>query len=241
MMRAWAATEAAADSETREGETVRRPWILVVLVAVAALLGGGAAAAQDATPIVPAPNQCTVTPREITFFEQFVGTPTAGQATPADQATPAGAATPEAALAQLREGEPADRATRVGVLDTVRQVAACLNAGNFLAFSALFTDDYWRREAATEGPLAEEDLASFAATPEPLPAGGQAAILAVLDVRVLPGGRAAVLVDYFDPFEEPPGPARFLFILVEQDGRWLIDEEVQFGPIDPAQVGTPAA
>ena len=217
---------------------MRRPSILAACVAAAAsLLGGALAAAQDATPavqpIVPAPNQCTVAPRDIAFFEQFVGTPAA--------ASPAAAGTPvDAATFRMPEGEPAARAMRVGVLDTVRQVAACLNAGNFLALAALFTDDFWRRTAETEGPLAAEDLASFATTPEPQPAGSQAAILAILDVRALPDGRAAVLVDYFDPFEEPPGPARFLLIMVEQDGRWLIDEEVVLGPIDPAQIGTPA-
>ena len=222
---------------------MRRPSIFVAcLAAVASLLVGSLAAAQDATPttepIVPAANQCTVEPRPIEFFQQFVGTP-AAEATPAE-ATPA-AATPETASLQMPEGEPADRETRAAVLDTVRQLAACLNAGNFLAFGALYTDEYFQRIVETEGPLPEEDFAFLTAEPEPLPAENQAGILAIVDVRLLPDGRVAGLFDLQDPLAEPPGPARFLYIFVEQDGRWLIDEQTMLGPIEPSQIGTPAA
>jgi hypothetical protein len=199
---------------------------------LATLLGGAVAAAQDATPapqpIVPAANQCTVTPRELAFFEQFLtevvtGTPAAAgmAATPVDPAT-----------FEMPEGEPPDRATRRGVLDTIRQYAACINAGNVLAFYALYTDDFFFAVAAVEGPLTPDDLAAFAAEPTPLPTGGQAAILAIHEVRVLPDGRVAVLVDLFHPLADPIGPTRVLFLLAEQDGRWLIDEEIVLGPTE---------
>ena len=235
----------------------RSSMFVACLAGLASLLVGPLAAAQDATPaaepIVPAANQCTVEPRPIEFFQQFVGTP-AAEATPAG-ATPAGAtpaeatpteatsagATPDAASFQMPEGEPADRETRAAVLDTVRQVGACLNAGNFLAFYALFTDEYFQRLVETEGPLPEEDLAFLTAEPEPLPAENQAGILAIVDVRQLPDGRVAGLFDLQDPIAEPPGPARFLYIFVEQDGRWLIDEETMLGRVEPSQIGTPAA
>jgi hypothetical protein len=210
------------------GRIVRRSWTIAALVAVAVALGATAAAAQN-QPIVPAANQCRVEPRPIDFFRQFVGTPTADEASPVPAAF------------QMPEGEPADRATRSGVLDTVRQVGACINAGNYLALYALFTDDYFTRAVEAEGPLSEDELTFFSATPEPMPAGSQAALLAILDVRVLPDGRAAVLIDVFTPFQDPPGPVRVLYVMVEQDGRWLIDEEILVGPIDPEQVGTPTA
>lgn len=229
---------------------MRRSSVFVVgVVAAASLLVGTLAAGAQGTPdaapavqpIVPAPNQCRVEPRDIAFFQQFVATPDA-MGSPAGVASPAAEGTPaDMAAFQMPEGEPADRATRAAVLDTVRQAAACINAGNFLALFALYTDDYFHRTAEAEGPLTEEDFAFFAAEPEPLPAGGQVAILGVLDIRVLPDGRVAVLVDYLDPFEGTPFPARILFILVEQDGRWLIDEEIELGPIEPSQVGTPPA
>jgi hypothetical protein len=215
---------------------MRRPAILAACLSTAASLLSGALAvtlaAPNAQPIVPAPNQCTIAPRDVAFFAQFVGTPAA---------SPVAEATPDAASFRMPDGEAADRAIRIAVLDTIRQRAACFNAGNYLALASLYTDDYFRRTAESEGPLTEEDLAFLASTPEPLPAGGQAAILAILDVRVLPDGRAAVLIDVFDPIEEPPGPARVLIILVEQDGRWLIDDLIELGSIDEGQVGTPSA
>ncbi len=214
----------------------------LVVAFVAALLGalGGTlvGTAQEATPagqaaqpIVPAPNQCTVAPRDIAFYEQLAGTP--GAATPAT-AFPA-AATP---LGVGLEGEPADRATRGAVLDTVRQVLACINAGNTLALQALLTDAYVTSEWAASGGLTAEDLAGLAAEPVPLD-GDRAALLAILDVRVLADGRVTVLVDVFDPTASPPSPVRYLYTMVEQDGRFLIDEAV-WAPIDESQIGVPA-
>jgi ketosteroid isomerase-like protein len=214
---------------------MRRRTLVLVSAVVVSLLGGAVAGAQEATPepprqlIIPAANQCTVTPRDIAFFEQFAveamtGTPVA----PPMAATPVD---PETFV--MPEGEPPDRATQREVLDTIRKVAACLNAGNTLAFYALYTDDFFFGVAAIEGPLTEEDLAALAAEPTPLPAGGQAAIIAIHEVRVLPDGRVAALVDLLHPFADPPGPTRILFLLEEQpDGRWLIDEEIVIGAVE---------
>lgn len=218
---------------------MRRSSIIVVLAfALIGVLGGVApVSAQEASPaaepiIVPAPNQCTVAPREIAFFEQLSATPSAAMP---ETASPVAALPVGADL----EGEPADRDIRAAVLDTVRQVLACVNAGNFLALQALFTDAYIANDVATFGPMTAEDLEFIAAEPVPIE-GDRAALLAILDVRVLADGRVAVLVDVFDPHESPPGPVRYLYTMVEQDGRYVIDEEAS-EPIDGAQVGTPAA
>lgn len=220
---------------------LRRVPISIIAVVLAALtvLGGIApVAAQDATPpalpATPEAAACTVEPRSITFFEQFIGTPTAEQATPAIAATPA-------AAFEMPAGDPADQETVAAVTATVVELAACLNAGDFLRYFALFTDDYFRGVVEEFGPLPEEEFAAFGATPQALPAENRAAILAVVDVRVLADGRVAGLFDVYDPFETPPGPARFYWEFVEQDGRWLIDEQVMLGPIEPAQVGTPVS
>lgn len=208
---------------------------------VAAMLLGmvmlipSSARAQDATPAVrigePAPGwACTIEPRPTSFFEQSVGTPTSTAATP-------GAETPEAF--QMPEGEPADQETINAVFNTLQQLAGCLNAGEFLRYAALFTDDYWRGEFAQFGPITEEDLAFLGATPQALPEQVQAAMLGIVDVRMLEDGRVAGLFDVYDPFAEPPGPARFYWEFVQQDGVWLIDEQVMLGPIEPEQVGTP--
>jgi hypothetical protein len=218
---------------------MRRRTLVVVstVVAMLSLLGGAVAAAQDATPaapaqqpIIPAANQCTVAPRDIAFLERFLGTPAAAaEATPVDPAT-----------FQMPEGTEPDRATRQGVLDTIRQAAACLNAGNYLAFLALYSEDFLGRQNLLD-PLEEEDLAIFSTTPVPLEGDNRFAILAIVDVRVLPDGRVAALVDIRDGFQVPPVPARILYILVEQEGRWLIDDEVDLGQIDESQVGVPPA
>ncbi len=186
----------------------------------------------------PDPAECTVEPRPMTFFEQFIGTPTAEQEAAMaamEEATPGPAF-------QMPEGEPADEATVAAVLETLTQLGACINAGDFWGrYAAVFTEDYFRREFERFGPIPEEERAFMAATPEPLPAGSRVELLAIVDVRLLPDGRVAGLFDVQDPFAEPPGPSRFYWEFVEEDGRWLIDEQIMLGPVEPDQGGTPTA
>jgi hypothetical protein len=62
-----------------------------------------------------------------------------------------------------------------------------------------------------------------------------------VDVRTLADGLVAALIDVQDPFGEPPGPTRFSWELVQEDGRWLIDEQIMLEPGAPDQIGTPTA
>jgi hypothetical protein len=216
--------------------------VAVVLLALTALIPIAAASAQEASPAAgfaaPDPSACTVEPRPMSFFEQFIGTPSAAQ----DAAMAAmEEATPDQGF-RMPEGEPADQATVDAVLETVRQLGACINAGDFWGrYAALFTEDYFRREFETFGPIPEEERAFMAATPEALPAENRVALLAIVDVRTLPDGRVAGLFDVQDPFAEPPGPSRFYWEFVQEDGRWLIDEQIMLGPVEPDQIGTPTA
>ena len=219
-----------------------RSVVAIVLLVLTALMPISAAHAQEASPAAgigaPDPSECTVEPRPAGFFEQFIGTPTAAQ-----QEAMAGmeAATPDPAF-QMPEGEPADEATVEGVLETVWQLGACINAGDFYGrYAALFTEEYFQREIERFGPIPEEALASIAASPVALPADFQVALLAIVDIRMLPDGRVAGLFDVQDPFAEPPGPSRFYWEFVQEDGRWLIDEQIMLGPIQPEQIGTPTA
>jgi len=142
----------------------------------------------------------------------------------------------------MPDAEPVDDATVAAVLETVYQLGACINAGDFfLRYAALFTDDYFHREVAQYGPLPEEEFAMMQASPVPLPAGNQVALLAIVDVRELADGRVAGLFDVQDPFADQPGPSRFYWEFVEQDGRWIIDEQYMLGPIPAEQVGTPTS
>jgi hypothetical protein len=216
--------------------------VAVMLLAVTALFPITAVSAQEASPAAglgaPDPSECTVEPRPMSFFEQYIGTPTDAQ-----EAAMAAMmeATPDPGF-RMPEGEPADEATVDAVLETVWQLGACINAGDFWGrYAALFTEDYFRREFESFGPIPEEERAFMAATPEPLPAESRVALLAVVDVRILPDGRVAGLFDVQDPFAEPPGPSRFYWEFVEEDGRWLIDEQIMLGPVEPEAMGTPAA
>ena len=215
--------------------------VAIVLLILAALMPITATHAQEASPAAglgaPDPSECTVEPRPAGFFEQFVGTPTAAQ-----QEAMVGmeAATPDPAFQM--QGDPADEATVAGVLETVWQLGACINAGDFYGrYAALFTEEYFQREFERFGPIPEEALASIAASPVALPADFQVALLAVVDIRMLPDGRVAGLFDVQDPFAEPPGPSRFYWEFIQEDGRWLIDEQVMLGPVEPGQIGTPTA
>jgi hypothetical protein len=214
----------------------------VLLLALTAITPITAVRGQEASPAAglgaPDPSQCTVEPRPMSFFEQYIGTPSATQ-----EAAMAAMeeATPDPAF-RMPEGEPADQATVDAVLETVWQLGACINAGDFWGrFAALFTEDYFRREFENFGPIPESERAFMAATPQPLPAESRVALLAIVDVRTLSDGRVAALIDVQDPFAEPPGPSRSYWEFVEEDGRWLIDEQIMLGPIEADQVGTPTA
>jgi hypothetical protein len=216
--------------------------MLVTLLGVTVLSPVAVVDAQEASPAArsgaPDPAECTVEPRPAGFFEQFIGTPTTEQ-----EAAMAAAmeATPDPAF-QMPEGEPADDATVAAVLETVWQLGACINAGDFFGrYAALFTDEYFQREVERFGPLPEEEVAAMAASPQPLPAEFQVALLAVVEVRMLPDGRVAGLFDIQDPFAGGAGPSRFYWEFVQEDGRWLIDEQIMLGPVESEQIGTPTA
>ena len=58
----------------------------------------------------------------------------------------------------MPEGEPADEATVDAVLETVWQLGACINAGDFFGrYAALFTEEYFQREFERFGPIPEEE------------------------------------------------------------------------------------
>ena len=223
-------------------------WLRCVVVFVALGIGAflpagllSAVLAQDGTPTArlgePDPAECTVAPRPMEFFAQFVGTPTSEQLA----ALAASAMATPIPDFQMPEGTPADAETVAAMLETVWQLGACVNASDFPRYAALFTEDYHARDVATYGPISAEQLAFLEATPRALPEEGRAALLAVVEVRELVDGRVAALIDMQDPYGQPPGPGRFYWEFVEDNGRWLIDEEVMLGPITPRQIGTPTA
>jgi hypothetical protein len=171
---------------------------------------------------------CTVAPRTAGAVAEIVATADRAKATPL----------PSTAAYTQPAGVPADAATVAGVTATVRQLAACVNAGDFMRFLALFTDDALRRYAADLAlPLKADDPRI---TPDPS-TNDRVAVEGVADVLVLPDGRVSALVKLpnLTAASSPAADLTLQLIFVHQDDRWLIDELV---PIAPApSTWTPVA
>ncbi len=159
---------------------MRRPFALAVAL-LALVLAIDPAAAQIAPPgtlpVTPDPTECGIAPREP---EELIAA-----ATPA--ATPA-VGTPPAS--PVPAGEAADAATAAFVVAIVREAVACGNAHGFAGTAALLSD------AALEGDALAVGAAVLGFAPgAPAPAADERrALLDVLEVRDLGGGRVGALV-----------------------------------------------
>lgn len=226
----------------------------------AMLLFGTGVEARQATPVAPSavdPAGCTIAPRtpgelrELTLagFETaagFVRESQAGQGTPGAVASPvvevpADGATPVAMAGEATPrtvGEPADEETVAAVEETVRQFAACTNAGDLFAQVSTFDDEgasgllgfavlaYAQLSAGdfqtvpTElDPAVLDAFFAARAIPVPPPAGQRFDLLDVQEVRRLEDGRVlATTALAFGGNEE----AVDTLTLREEDGRYVI-------------------
>ena len=219
------------------------PLSVAAVVLLGALAPGfaGPTAAQDATPAAGAgealdPAECRVEPRPadeliaVWYEENEAGTPVL--ATPAADTAPASVPVPL--------GEPADAETAAAATAVVREVLACFNAGDFGRALALFSDDLVRSFGPSPEETPEDVRAFLAPAPEPLPAGSRIRLLAVTDVAVMADGRVGAFVVTDDPTVPPEGPETALVLVVEEDGRWLVDAVVEFVVVEEGDGGTPA-
>ncbi|MGH2532581.1 MAG: hypothetical protein ACRDJW_09770 [Thermomicrobiales bacterium] len=173
------------------------------------LMGPARATAQES----PDPSECQVEPRDDAWLLDLIATPVVDVASP-----PWLPSTPVPAD-ELPEGEPAGPDTLFGINETMRELVACVNAGETRRALALLSNDATRETvvvlfgvATVAGPLP-------AATPTPLPADEQFPFFSIRDPRVLEDGRVGAIVSD-DTWED----YAFFIIFVEQDGRWLVDE-----------------
>ena len=199
--------------------------VLGALVAV----GPVPAAAQQDFPVTPDPAACQVEPRAaddlLALWYGPAGSPVA--------ALPNGEAATEVVISL---GPPADAATVAAIEATVVEVFACFAAGDFPRATALFTDELVARFGPEPGTPEEEARAFVEATPEP--EGEPTLILAITDVMDLGGGRVGAFV-----VERSGGdpPLTSYAVFVESDGRWLVDDVVEFStPAFEEGEGTPA-
>jgi hypothetical protein len=145
-------------------------------------------------------------------------------------------------IRELPAGNDADAATVMAVTAVLREMAACLSAGEMLRFYALHSDDWLRRSLGIV-----DGMAILTTSIPPLDDGQRARYLGPWHVQVLPDGRvlAAVLLVVGDDPRPDPKRTRVL-IFTQRDGHWLVDETIaslRFAdcprPIDVAAVVGP--
>ena len=166
-----------------------------------------AASALQATPIAsPAAVTCDVAPRSTTEILRLAGTDSS-------ETEP---------TRTLPTGDPTDPATTAAVTAVLREMAACLTAGDMLRFYALHSDDWLRQSLG-----AVDGMAILTTSIPPLDDGHHARYLGPWHVQFLPDGRvlAAVLLVVGDDPRPDPNRTRVL-IFSHRDGRWLVDETI---------------
>lgn len=193
---------------------------LVALILVVSLFPGRSAVAQDTllgTPITPEPSECVVAPRPVDALIRIGAAATSGiDGTEINS---------EMDPANIPISGPADQITTAGVVASVRQYIACLNAFDSVRSFALFTDGYLAKILYDYGPLPGLVL-SAGQIPTVLPADVWRSF-AVSSVGLLPDGRATAVVNILNPTTDsgfPPGHlTKVTYLMAKVDGVWLID------------------
>lgn len=201
-----------------------------VSLAAAAILFSGAAGVlaqtdedDGAVAAIPMPEECIVEPLDQTAIDAALS---AGAAQPV---LPQGLPVPL--------GTPADRDAERAVVETTRQLLACLNANDISRAAALFSESGLQGFYTTGAGSGADSAAT--ATPGPRTEQQYLRLRTVTDVSILEDGRTAAFVLLGDPLLPGTGPQTLLFVFTDVDGRLAIDGVVGFSLISPA--GTPTA
>jgi hypothetical protein len=158
-------------------------------------------------PVVPDPAECVVEPRTADEIRDLAASQAAPDARP-DAASPVARPT-------TPTSRPANPQTVAGIVATVRQFIACVNAGDELRGYALYTDEFVRTAVFVDASLDQP------AVPEP--PERRVTLLDVVYVREYPDGRVGAVVVIDDPLA--PSPAEpYFFVFAKGGDRWLFDE-----------------
>ncbi len=190
-------------------------FALMLALGLGVAVIGAPVAAQDATPVSPAPELCTLTPPT---YEQL----SAYAASPVAEVTESAEATPGADLV-LPEGTPLDDETRAAVEESMIINVACLNTGSTLLTMAAYSQSALERLIGGSGPVSQQ-LYDSLATPEAIDETDRTVIYEFQDMVMLEDGRVAAIIIGDNQADEsaPAGPT--LFYLAEKDGHWYIDD-----------------
>ena len=196
---------------------MKRLTTALAAIAAGALLVTGAASAQDATPVSPAPEECTLSAPTYEQLSAFAASPVAEVDATAE-------ATPGTGLA-LPEGTPLDDATREAVEQSMIINVACINTGSTLLTMAAYSEEALARLVAGAGPVSQELYESLG-TIEAIAEEDRTVIYEFQDMVMLEDGRVAAIIIGDDQADDsaPAGPT--LFYLVEKDGHWYIDDYI---------------
>lgn len=159
-------------------------------------------------PAMPSPRElCAADPRPVAELRGLAAAPTP---VPPPRPPP------------LPVGNPADAATRQAIDLAVREIEACINAGDLARLYALFSDEFiLDGEAVDEGRLAFLDDTA----PQPRLRGDRALFIGPWATQALEDGRVMAAVRLGNAREfYPDGDETRLLLFVNRDGRWLLDE-----------------
>jgi hypothetical protein len=180
-------------------------WRALAIAPLAALLVTGPVLAQESTPEEGAENPRLVAPSECVAEPRTYEDIAAILALDGD-------GVPAPAMTQITPplGDVADADTAIAIKQAARQVLACFNAGDIPRAAGLMT-----------------------APSEPRAEGALVRLITVTDVSLLPDGRIAAFVVLNEPLLPPTGPETLLFVFANQDGRWLVDDWIDFSIVPP--------
>jgi hypothetical protein len=207
-------------------------WRALAIAPLAALLVAGPVLAQESTPEAEgpenprlvAPSECVAEPRAYEDIAAILALD--------------GDGVPAPALTQITPplGDVADAETSISIKQAARQVLACFNAGDIPRAAGLMTENgvrraYWGLTIDAENR--ELARTRITAPPEPRAEEVLARLITVTDVSLLPDGRIAAFVVLNEPLLPPSGPETLLFVFANQDGRWLVDDWIDFSIVPP--------
>jgi hypothetical protein len=196
--------------------------LLLILAAVGRTGVATAAPAQQGEVAYPDPSECQIAPRSDAEIATLLATPAVPAASPA--ATPSASPIPATALPT---GEAAGPDALYGINATLRELVACMNAGETARALALVTDSI----AAEDLHLIFRKAPLALGTPTPVAENERTPFLSIRDPRIVADGRVGAIVS------NPANPAEAYFIVFEEhEGRWLI---VSIAETEAAGVGGP--
>lgn len=200
----------------------KRSGIVAAALIAGTLWTGGfhAALAQNATPDIPQPAECTVAP--IPSVDPIVAIWNAEDYAP----------DPQIAAGVLPTGAPASDEVTQAVAATLRQLIACSNAGDWARQLAVMTPHGTLFFAPNDQVTAGQLTGFFAGVlATPIPAAQYESDTGVTNVIMLADGRVGAI----SPAQHEDGKPVYV-IFVEQDGSWLIDDIIEI-----IGTGTPEA